>query len=390
MKKIGIITYSGNNNAGSFLQCYATQRLLSDLGYEGILIKKSDSIPVKIINRLKRKIVYYFKIAVYRNSAEKIIKRKRAISVGDDARVSQIYRQCFKENINCEYLSGIKLRKKAYSDEFAAFLSGSDQIWNPGSPSLEPIYFLRFAPQNKRIAFAPSLGVTEIPDYSVRNMKKYISEYSSVSIRETSGAIVLKKLLGRDIPVISDPVISVSAQSWKEIYQRLSSCDTDKKMTLLYFLDKPSAAAVEAIEFFKQNTDTDVIAFQNSYDVFDNVHIKTQLGTPFDFVKLVDNAAFVLTDSFHATAFSVKLKTPFWTFRREYQHDYDQSTRIESFLKNMCLIDRFVVTMSNLDSMRDSLLLPPDFTYSTSVLEREAASAVKYLQSAIAKAEGSV
>lgn len=85
-------------------------------------------------------------------------------------------------------------------------ICGSDQVWNTIALYLAPVKFLQFVPYDKRIAYAPSFGENMIPASLRKILTKYLSSIPEISIRENSGSMIIKNLIGIDVPVVLDPV----------------------------------------------------------------------------------------------------------------------------------------------------------------------------------------
>ncbi|MGE4585206.1 MAG: polysaccharide pyruvyl transferase family protein [Sphaerochaeta sp.] len=390
MKKVGIVTYSGNNNAGSFLQCFATQKILQHFCYTGVLLRRTDKVVVKVARRIWRELISFIKCILHPRNTKTILQRgKSASRVQKNDQVSSKFETSFKNTINILNISTLRLRKLAKSQEYIAFISGSDQIWNPSSLVLDKYYFLRFVPRKKRIAFAPSLGVTEIPDYNRHAIKKYVSEYAALSVRETSGAIILRDLLQADVTVIPDPVLVLPASQWRDEVRdngSVLSCVAYNraKYVLLYFLDEPNSMAVQLISEISNDNGIDIVLFNSDYEILHATNNITRIiGNPFDFVGLIDCALLVMTDSFHATAFSVKMNTPFYCFQRQYGHGFNQSTRIESFLKLVGHENRFISSRTECPKVVSPYIQDMNFARSNSVLDEEAKKALEYLKAAL-------
>ena len=74
------------------------------------------------------------------------------------------------------------------------------------------------------------------------------------------------------------------------------------------------------------------------HDEFLSHHID---GSPWDFLAMIDGAEYVLTDSFHATVFSIIFHKAFSTFERQYVHGHSQSTRITDLLDALKLDNHY-------------------------------------------------
>lgn len=126
--------------------------------------------------------------------------------------------------------------KKDLNDRYDYFIAGSDQIWNPSFVDLKN-EFLQFADRNKRIAYAASFGVSEIPADKVEIVKKGLEGIDYISVREQAGSKIVKDLTGRDVPVLVDPTLLLTSEEWEKVMER-PVWYRDEKYILVYFLSK--------------------------------------------------------------------------------------------------------------------------------------------------------
>ena len=103
------------------------------------------------------------------------------------------------------------------SDQYDYFITGSDQVWNPNYLYGSSIYFLAFAPKHKRIAFAPSFGVSEIKPEYVERYKEWLSGMHRLSVREDDGAKIIKRINRKRRPVLVDPTMLLTKEKWLSI-----------------------------------------------------------------------------------------------------------------------------------------------------------------------------
>lgn len=375
--KIGIITLYRGYNYGTSLQAYALKKYLCNLGYESEIIweKKSylkgrDIRLVKILRMIRRSF-FHPKLIVktylgyknnFHNEPNEESKKKFTF---------------FMHNVlKVKGLSYNDLKKFAESKDVAAIICGSDQIWNANTPNVDPLYYLRFVPKNKRIAYAPSFGSSTIPIYNKRIMSKYLKDIPNISVREKSGVKIVKKLIDREVPSLIDPTLLLD---WKsEKYSR-----NNEDYILLYFLDEPSDDVINYIEKIINTYGLSIKALPfmfDSYKKLENVEFIS--AGPFEFVSLIINAKYVFTDSFHGTAFSVNLKKPFFTFERNYKNNRGQSSRIIDFLELVGLKNQYM----NDEVLKSDISLPKiDFSYASKVLAKERKKSKRYLNNAISK-----
>ena len=118
------------------------------------------------------------------------------------------------------------------NSQYEAFICGSDQIWNPYY--FDKSYFLDFVnSENKKIAFAPSMGGCSIP-YRLRNTyKRLMSGFNYLSARENEACALVSALTGKKCEHIADPTFLLSAEEWIKALEVRK--DSSKRYILLLF-----------------------------------------------------------------------------------------------------------------------------------------------------------
>ncbi len=332
--KVGLVTLH-DHNYGSALQCYATRTYLKGKGYDSDVICE-----VGEYSLLKR---YYNRVlelgmlclSYIRDAKDiiKVFKSQRRGALRNSTKTENSISRFNQLHLSCKYYSRKGLEEIAKSDKYQFFLSGSDQVWNGRQIDNYYQHFLRFAPKEKRVAWAPSFGGSTIAKYNKKRYSTYIKDYKLLSVRERSGIDIIKQLTGReDVAFLSDPVMLLSANEWRNCYS--NNVTTEKpegKFVLAFFLDKASELAIGAIKKLKGESKLPVFTVGYPHDEFPSQHID---GSPWDFLAMIDGAECVLTDSFHATVFSIIFHKKFYTFERQYVHGHSQSTRITELLND--------------------------------------------------------
>lgn len=336
MEKVLLTTVFSGYNYGSSLQVLATKTILKELGYDCRLVAMKSLIKGRDI-RIKKLITILIRSWLIRgkNGANALSTYKGSynkVMIGDSV---TRFEQFTNEYLEPQYMSWNSMKRLA--KECVACFAGSDQIWNSSTMYVDPMYYLRFAPAEKRIAFAPSFGRDFVADYNKKKMSKWISDFAYLSVREDSGVRLIKDLTGRDAIHLIDPTLMVKGETWKKT---LNLQDKQRNYILTYFLDKPSESARKAIAELKETLKCEVIAIPYQFDDMSYCDKVVPTG-PIEFLDLINNAKCVLTDSFHGTAFSINLHTPFYVFGRNYGTAHSQNSRIESILKMMNMQDRF-------------------------------------------------
>lgn len=204
-------------------------------------------------------------------------------------------------------------------------------------------------------------------------MKEWISDYPYLSVREDSGVKLIKELTGRVALHLLDPTLIINADEWRNI---LSIEDKPNDYILAYFLDKPSALAMESLKELKEKLNCKILAIPYKFDNMDYCDKSVAAG-PKEFVELVANAKVVCTDSFHGTIFALNMHTPFFAFEREYGSANKQSERLLSILRKVDMLDRY--QPHNVVDEVENL----NFKYSEEVLNSERKKAYDYVSNAI-------
>lgn len=212
--------------------------------------------------------------------------------------------------------------------EINFFVVGSDQVWNPyfGGYSYE---FLTFAPKEKRFSFAASIGTDQIPENQKPYFKKYLSEMNYISVRENKAAEIVKDLTGRDVDVVLDPTLLLPKEQWIEIVSK-PNIEIDENYICTYFLGEiPEAvysfAKKKNLKIYKLNS----IEQKELYDI-----------NPAEFLYMIKNADYVLTDSFHAVVFSIIFNKDFYVFERKQAGVANMFSRIETITQRFDLQSR--------------------------------------------------
>ena len=376
MKKIALVTFY-TNNFGSMLQCFATKKFLESLGYQCDLLYQfwPNLIWMKLCTKFKiwmKSILF----ASFRKDQVRRVKAYRLDGVNPSAQTKKEMNHFIDEWLSPIAVTNRQLMNKKWQDQYEYFIAGSDQIWN-ASYLIEKFYFLDFAPHQKRIALAISFGNTEIPSYNKRVFRSLLRKYDLISIREESGNTVIKNNSSAKVVRVADPTLIYSKIEWEQF------CNNEKKYIhkyiLIHFLNKPSEVAIASIKWLSMETCLDVVAIGYNYEEFNQLGRFVYIdGGPRKYVSLIDNAEYVMTDSFHSTIFSINLGIPFFVFHRQYSYK-PQTSRIVDLLDLFSLKDRLIedLTMIKLGVHKQFSLQVK------TVLEKERIAIRNFIQQAV-------
>ena len=228
MKKIGIVTINSRwyaYNHGGQLQCFALSRYLEQHGYRPKVILNTNygrrhCLFTTIINEMQ----YHLKAFACRFFKQ--YRRQRVCS----------FERFGKKYIKKSFIPFYKgMNYQNLNNKFDFFVAGSDQVWNPNYYDNLYINFLKFAPNEKRVAYAPSIGVSELTPLQKKDFKDYLVDFDKISCREQGGAEILAEIISRHVPVVLDPTMLFNADDWAKIENRPKFHIKDKYL-LLYFL----------------------------------------------------------------------------------------------------------------------------------------------------------
>lgn len=339
MKKVAIVNRTNLKNYGSVLQVYALYEVVSDLGYNTEIIWEEGNISKNYDFRFNKIISTGLKLLTHPRlikstfSSVKYVQQHiisdTTIQMFDDFVAAKLRRRFYPAKL---------MRQGKVGEIYDKFVCGSDQVWCTTTTYVDPLMYLRFAPQEKRIAYAPSLGRDYIPNYNAKQMRRYINEIPHVSVREYTGQRLIKELTGRDIPVVVDPTLLLPKERWDDVKV---NPDITEKYILCYFLSTPTKTTQFKLLDYLRKTNKIVIALNSRLEYLEkDIKIVYSDCGPQEFIGYIAKADCVLTDSYHGMLFSIIYHKQFWSIEREYG-EFDQSSRQLSVLGMLHLNHRY-------------------------------------------------
>lgn len=367
-KRCGILTINvGIMNYGNRLQNYALQEYLQSLGFDVQTVKYKPAYDS--IKKNKRKV----------NDVKRYYKAvKRRIFLLRYKYLNKKKREKFTQFIN-EYINWTK--KEYYIDSdytelkenFDYIVCGSDQVWNPYWEGTNPIYFMEFIPKERRIAYAASFGVSDIPKDKWEYYKRNLHNIPYISCREDEGVHIIEKLISRKVPQVIDPVFLMNPEEWKKIEDKPSISIIDKPYILVYVLGEYERKYAKKIKEINRKNNFNIL-FLDKAD-----KRNTYFASPAEFIYLIRNAAIVCTDSFHGAAFSILFNRPFICFRRSLNNgsEQDMSVRLDSLMRLFQCENRFA------EKIMENEYVTMDYENINKIIHREKKSSSAYLKSAL-------
>ena len=289
-------------NMGSVLQAYALQKAVENLGYEVELIDyefppaKQPSIS---LNYLVEK-SYAFIVDALKGFAD----NKRLKLLSD-------FRNQF-----------IKCSTKSYSwdsihktpPQYDVYCTGSDQVWNPLHVGRDTTFLLDFIPEGGScFSYASSFATASLPELLYPVYKKELNKYCHITVREETGIRIIKELTGKDASVVCDPTLLLEIDEWKKISNESKESIQGEYILvyLLRYMFDPRPGFYTIVRKVQKELRLPVYYFDGSLSEIRQKDSKVISGKgPKDFINLVKNASFIITDSFHGTAFASLFNIP--------------------------------------------------------------------------------
>ena len=356
MKDAAILTkFYKNYNYGGMLQGYALRKAISKLGYTVDIVsydvtKNPNPVYPSVIVQAKQ----YGLGAALSKILEKVIAKGKFFIKDTLASRTEKFNQ---------FMTFAGSGTELYSDEtmnllekrYKTFISGSDQVWNPNA--VRNLYLQTFnAEKARKISYAASIGRDSLSEFEANAMIPAIRQFGSISVREKTAKTLLEKYID-DTPVVTtlDPTMLLSADEWAEV---ASPRSVSEKYALVYFFSDSLKVRRKAESFCKKHG-LKLVMIPYAKQEF---NLTDQRGPgfrhdnvgPAEFVSLVRNADFVLTDSFHGAVFSIIHQIPFAVFERSKAGHVSMNSRLYDLLdifdekhrlidvKNICKLDSLI------------------------------------------------
>lgn len=331
--KVELITLHRITNYGSLLQTYATQTAIERMGHE---VEVLDFVPEGMT----------FKRACWPNNNSPVWKKVlkflplfaiNLIQFNDTNRFLSKYIHVSKKRYGSY---GEILRDIPEAD---AYVSGSDQVWNTQNNNPKEdlnAYYLGFVPEGKkRIAYAGSFGKNVFTDEEQTIIKNHIFNYDCISVREDDGLKILERFGYTDGVHVVDPTLLLTREEWIQFAS--FSKKPKPGYVFVYNLNRNSLIK-EIAKKLAKDKGLRIVNFADSLDFITGAENRV-FNTALDFINHIAHADYVITDSFHGTAFSINLNRQFITVKAPRYN-----SRIESILRLSGLLDSRLV--SSLDA----------------------------------------
>lgn len=326
--KIKTITCHDVYNLGASLQAYALSVYLTDCGHDVQIINykpvylqhyRLTGVPNPAYDKPFLREAYQIAKFPGRLYERLTSRRKKAFDVFTEQYLP-VTKQMY---VSCE-----DLRRNI--PEADVYIAGSDQIWNPVFKNgHDPSFFLQFvSAEKKKIAYAASFAVDVLSAEDQMRMKSWLRQFEAISVRESSGLKLLENM-GLQGTQVVDPVFLLGAEQWEKV--ALKPTQTD--YILVYDFDKSILIKKLALKLARK-TGMKIVSV---FPMEDADLVWSDMG-PREFLGAVQNAELVLSNSFHASAFSLIFHKEFYVVNRQEKIN----TRMRDLLESLGLSERLI------------------------------------------------
>ncbi len=325
--KVSILTIYNVSNYGTALQAYATQRLIEKNGYDAEIVKYIS--PQRTVARCLFWTPFTFRQKPLHALVYIIIRLPNNIN----KRV--VFHKFYKKWLHLSKRKYVTINDlRANPPKANVYLTGSDQVWNSDyNEGIDYSFFLDFgSKRTRRCAFAASIGMDRIPDNEAPVFRNLLSQYSTITVRERQAVDELHRI-GISSSLVLDPTLLIEGNEWLSMSDKSVQ---SKDYILVMILYGEDGIVPELASYISEKTGKEIIELV--WNPLKRRPWKTIYGKkPETFITYVNQASFVITNSFHVTAFSINLEKQFIAVKRE-----NYNTRISSLLEELRIQDRYV------------------------------------------------
>lgn len=311
-KKIGIITFHAAENFGSALQAYALQKILQEYGFDVSIIDAILDLDMQQYNIFKTYLYLEHPKNLVRDILHFPYTKKRKNNF-------KMFKEQYMKLTPKKYHLGIDSLEELNSF-FDIFVCGSDQIWNLNCTNgFVPEYFLDFVKNDrKKISYAPSMPCEISPQY-YEKVRRSINRIDYVSVREKQTVKYLCESLkiDKNISNVLDPTLLLD----KDIYiDDFKLVEDNEKYIFVYMLYDDNKRQMNkvidlALELSKNKKLKVKYVYMNKIKKLKDAEFVLGIG-PKEFLEMIYNAEYVITNSFHATVFSILFEKSFCVIKR--------------------------------------------------------------------------
>ena len=226
-----------------------------------------------------------------------------------------------------------------------AFIVGSDQVWNSDHINgRDPANYLSFVPKGcKRLSYAASFGMDHINAGYENMVRENLKEFDYITVRETHALTILSQL-GLKGEHVVDPTLLHNREWWEKL-----CVDKGAEDYLLVYDFGRSSVIQDIAQKIAKEKHLKIYSI-NDFVTHDYADVNINDAGPIDFISLIRNSKYFISNSFHGTIFSLIFEIPFIIVKRSQG---DVNSRMESLMQMFGINDRLVGDVSETEELED-------------------------------------
>lgn len=324
--KVLLTTIVDNVNYGTYLQAYATVKLLEDRGCE-----------VDVLNYVRPHLTPQYMLS---KAKERGIKSyiRGYINVKLDTWMKKNLKKFLLDKVHTtpQFSNWVNFRKSL--PKYDLYVVGSDQVWNTEhNHGIDSVFYFEGI-SGKKVAYASSVGLESFKKDDYSEINKLLKDFSHISVRESFGVEALKTLGIKEVSQVLDPTLMLTKEDWRKISKK--SFRKTEPYLLVYSVEVNKDK--ETIEIARKIAkDRGLKLYLISPYIKFNSKLKVDrlftLADTDTFLALFMEADYVVVSSFHGTAFAINFGCQFVTVAPERF-----SSRVNSLLKLLNIENRYI------------------------------------------------
>ena len=339
---VAIANMCFQDNYGGALTYYALYKIIEDFGYNPLLI--------------------------YDNNIGYVGNNN---SVYDNANGNRFALKYM--NIANEYFSKEELEK--INEKCDTFIVGSDQVWRFGGLNRLFYFLFNFVDGfKKKISYSPSFGVPyfegELKDKKL--FKYYLKQFDSVSVREDDGVRICREFFDVEATHVLDPVFLLESNDYDYLIKK-SNLNIDYKYIAVYSR-RGNEKLNEYLKFASKKLGLPILK-TGKVDIFGEEYDKS--FSIEDWLYMIKNCDFFISDSFHGTCFAMIFNKPFILVINN-----GAISKYKSLIRMFNLQSRTVDNFEDITN-NEHLYFEMDWTEINKKLEIEKEKSLKWLKNAL-------
>lgn len=351
-RKVGgvIIMRPNHNNYGTSLQGFASVKVVEKMGYDLRIIRYNKKRTLGELVRTIPGLIRSGAIKAFLNQRKSIQFKKKhpeySALIDQRTFVVNQFKQKYFEPL-CDYYTGWDALCEG-SKNYDIIFVGSDQVWGPLS-LYAGFYNLMFVDRSvPQFSYASSFGKSFIMDHQKKGVASFLNKMDAIGVREIRGKEIVEELTDKEAKVVADPTLLLTREDWENAIAD-SQAHVDGPYILCYMLG-PRMDNRDAVTLLGKQLNMKIVVFRHMdwYEPADENFgdIPIYDANCLDFVKLLKEASYVVTDSFHCSVFSILFEKQFLTFYRLPPTNKQSShSRIDSLMETFGLGKRICMAL---------------------------------------------